>query len=241
MTTSVSDKASWISLAQPLYSGMPVAGPYPVVDFSASEYPVKDGYTKRESHMEMAVHVGTHIDAANHFVPTGRSIDQYPLSKFVGPGVALDVRREGRTALDRDELESIGASVEPGDIVLLIFGHGRHFGTETYRDHPYITPAAAEWLVERGVKLVGFDLMTPEMPVGMRSADFDYPVHQVLLGADVLVIENLAGGLESICGGRLEISAVPLPIRGSDGGPCVPIARPLTERPSAHRQAGFAP
>jgi arylformamidase len=223
MTTTTSTE--WIALAQPLYTGMPAPGPSGAVSFSAAERPIKDNCTVRVTRLDMATHVGTHVDAANHFIPHGRSIDRYPLEKFVGPGIALDVRRTGPQQLDRDELDAVGADVQPGDIVLLSFGYGRHFGTDTYREHPYITVGAAEWLVEREVKLVGFDLMTPDMPEPLRPDGFDWPVHQVLLGHDVLVMENLNGALDIVTGQRLEIFAAPMPIKGADGGPCVPIVR----------------
>jgi arylformamidase len=223
MTTSTS--TDWVSLAQTLYTGMPAPGPSGAVSFSATERPLKDNCTVRVTRLDMAAHVGTHIDAANHFIPSGRSIDQYPTEKFIGPGIALDVNRTGPTALDRAELDAVGDQVRPGDIVLLSFGYGRHFGTGAYREHPYITVGAAEWLVEREVKLVGFDLMTPDMPEPLRPDGFDWPVHQVLLGNDVLVMENLGGSLDGITGRRLEIFAAPMPIKGADGGPCVPIVR----------------
>lgn len=221
LTTST----EWIRLAQPLYTGMPAAGPSGPVGFTASERPIKDNCTVRVTRMDMAAHVGTHVDAANHFIPDGRSIDRYPTEKFVGPGIAIDVHRNGPQALDRDELDEVGGDVRPGDIVLFSFGYGRHFGTETYREHPYITVGAAEWLVEREVKLVGFDLMTPDMPEPLRPDGFDWPVHQVLLGHDVLVMENLSGALDDLLGQRLEIVAPPMPIEGADGGPCVPVVR----------------
>lgn len=215
----------WTSLAQTLYTGMPAPVNTGEVVFSASERVLGEQCAVRVSRLEMAAHVGTHVDAANHFIPSGKSIDQYDESKFTGSGLVLDVRRDEPSALERSELAELGADVKEGDIVLFCFGFGDKYGTPGYRRHPYLSVGAAEWLVERRVKLVGFDLMTPDMPEPLRPEGFDWPVHQVLLGNDVLVMENLSATLTDFVGQRLQISAAPMPIRGADGAPCVPLVR----------------
>lgn len=217
--------SEWTSLAQPLFTGMPAPVNTGEVVFSATERALGEQCTVRVSRLEMAAHVGTHVDAANHFIPSGRSIDQYDTTTFTGSCVVLDVRTDSPSALARTELAAVGDGVEPGDIVLFYFGFGDKYGTQAYRRHPYLSVEAAEWLVERQVKLVGFDLMTPDMPEPLRPRGFDWPVHQILLGNDVLVMENLSAALAEFVGQRLEISAVPMPIRGADGAPCVPVVR----------------
>lgn len=221
----VTTGSEWTGLAQTLYTGMPAPVNTGEVVSSASERVLGEQCTVRVSRLEMAAHVGTHVDAANHFIPSGKSIDQYDESKFTGSCVVLDVRRNSPSALARTELDALGTDVEPGDIVLFCFGFGDKYGTPAYRSHPYLSVEAAEWLVERQVKLVGFDLMTPDMPEPLRPEGFDWPVHQVLLGNDVLVMENLSATLTEFVGQRLEISAAPMPIRGADGAPCVPLVR----------------
>lgn len=217
----------WIQLGHQLTSGMSAAGPSGAVTFTSTSRSINDSRALTVTRMDMAVHVGTHIDAACHFIRGGCSMEMYPLSTFIGEGVVMDIRRSGVTAVSAADLADANPGVKQGDIVLLCFGYGRHFGTNKYRFHPYLTVDAAEWLHDHGAKLVGMDTLGPDLPEPVRPEGFSWPVHQTLLSGDVLIMENLTDDLEPLCGKRLEIHAVPLVIAGADGGPCSPIVRPL--------------
>src|SRR5207247_4728625 len=59
-----------------------------------------------------------------------------------------------------------------------------------YRDNPYLSNEAAQWLVRTGVRALGVDFAVdggPPKPPGQPK----YPVHLITLGADVCLIENL--------------------------------------------------
>lgn len=219
----------WVSLAQPLFEGMPRAAPHGDVRIWVDEHPtgLRDcaPTVARITHLEMAAHVGTHVDAANHFVAGGRTIDQYGIDHFSGPGVVLDVRRKGVVPLTAAELEEARPMVRQGDAVLLWFGYAERFSDQDYVDHPYLTPDAADWLLERGARLVGVDTVTPDMPGGHRPPGFDFPVHMRLLTPDVLIIENLGPGIAQLAGRRVDIAAAPFPIEGGDASPIAPVAR----------------
>jgi arylformamidase len=217
---------AWVDLSQPLFNGMPRAAAHGEPCFWVEELRDETGApVARITHLEMSAHVGTHVDAALHFVTGGRAIDQYPLDAFAGPGVALDVRRDGVTPLDADDLEAARPTVEPGDVVLLWLGYAERFRDASYADHPYLTAEAADWLVERGARLVGVDTITPDLPGPHRPRGFDFPVHRRLLGHDVLIVENLGPGLARLAGHRIEFRAAPFAIEGGDASPIVPLAR----------------
>ena len=223
--------SDWVDLSQPLFKGMPRAAAHGEPSFWVDEVAhetTAGEIVARITHLDMAAHVGTHVDAAIHFVPGGRTIDEYPLDAFSGPGVALDVRREGVEPLDAGELATAQPAVEPGDVVLLWFGYAERFRDEGYGDHPYLTADAADWLVERGVRLLGVDTVTPDLPGPHRPEGFDFPVHRRLLGSDVLIVENLGPGLAQLAGHRIEFRAAPFAIEGGDASPIVPLARALT-------------
>lgn len=218
----------WISLAQPLFNGMPRAAAHGDVSFEVEHHerpglpgPPVVSVTK----MEMAAHVGTHVDAARHFYRDGKTIDQYDPAVFAGPGVVLDLRREGVVGVSAAHLEAAQASVRRGDIVFVWFGYAERFRTPDYHDHPYLTADAAEWLVEREVRMVGVDTITPDVPPTHREPDHDFPVHMTLLGRDVLIVENLGPNLRRLANQRVEIVAVPFAICGADASPVVPLAR----------------
>ena len=128
--------------------------------------------------------------------------------------------------IDVPMLEAMSPHVRPGDILLLNAGWSQLTATELYHRHPYLSPQAAAWIVERGVKLLGIDFPTPDAPVEVRPADFDWPVHHILLSQGVLVAENLAN-LHTFDGCRIEVMFVPLRIQGADGAPARVLARPV--------------
>jgi kynurenine formamidase len=74
-----------------------------------------------------------------------------------------------------------------------------------------VTPDGARWLVERGVRLVGADTLSIE------PASDDYPVHRVLLGAGVVIVEGL--DLTAVTPGEYQLVCLPLRIVGGDGAP----------------------
>jgi kynurenine formamidase len=138
----------------------------------------RDGYTAYRLHS--GLHAGTHVDAPVHMVPGGKYIDDFPPDAFSGAGRLLDVR--GRSVIDEDTLAK--TVLEPGDILLLLTGHARLFGSEAYyRDHPLVTEGFARALVERRVKALGMDLPSPD--------SYPFEVHRILLGRDILLFENL--------------------------------------------------
>lgn len=90
------------------------------------------------------------------------------------------------------------------------------------------TPAAGQWLVDQGVKLLGVDCATPDQALAARTADFDWPVHKILLAHGTLIAENVAG-LEPLVGRRVEVFVGALGIRGSDGSPSRIAARAVAD------------
>jgi arylformamidase len=220
----------WVDLSQPMYEEMPRALPESEVCFTP-QY-IQTGPPEsavRITHLTLSTHVGTHVDAALHFLPGGRAIEEYPVDAFVGPGVVIDARRDGVVPVTRAEIEAMDPDVREGDIVFFCFGYGRRFGTPAYRDHPYLGDDTAGWLVERGVKLIGVDTTTPDLGGAHRPRDYAYPVHMTLLPRDILIIEHLGPRLEELIGRRVEVNAVPLPIRGGDGAPAPVIARAVSD------------
>ena len=167
-----------------------------------------------------AVHAGTHVDAPRHFIPGGPSIDQIDLAQVSGPAVCWDVERGADEAITVADLEACRPRAEAGDLVFVHTGWDVHFAGDhdAYNHHPYLSVEAADWLLQRRVKMICLDVATPDMPEAVRQAGFDWPVHHRLLGAGVLIAEHLAH-LELVAGRRFRALALPIPIVGSDGAP----------------------
>ena len=164
------------------------------------------------THLSAAVHLGTHVDAPHHFLNDGRTVEQLPLDVLVGPCYVTQLPDgvEDITAevLDRSEITS--------EMKRVLFGtRNSHYwakGESSFQtDFVGITEDGAEWLVERGVQLVGVDYLSVA-PYGESV-----PTHTVLLKAGVVVVEGL--NLSKIVRGFYDLYCLPLKIAGSDGAP----------------------
>lgn len=132
----------------------------------------------------------------------------------VGPGMpepAFELRR-----VEASDLQRAGEHVRAGDWVLLRTGFWSHYDDPAaYRRHPYLADDAARWLVERAVRGIVLDTLSPDAPHHLRGEDFPFPVHHALLGAGVLIVENAALGPLDVP--RCVLGVYPLLVRGGDG------------------------
>lgn len=160
-----------------------------------------------------SLHVGTHIDAPMHMIADGKPLSEIPIDRFMGRGFLIDARE--KTKIDTDLLEK--SLIEKGDILLIHTGFDRKFGQpEYYETFPPITENFAHQVVERGVKMVGLDCPSPDYP--------PFLTHKILLGKEVLIIENMTG-LENLIGVK-NFEVIALPVRfESDGSPARVVAR----------------
>ncbi|QQR55212.1 cyclase family protein [Candidatus Peregrinibacteria bacterium] len=148
--------------------------------------------------LKTSMHVGTHMDAPLHMLPNGKRINEYDVDHFFGRGHLIDARGK---AIDLDLLE--GQSISKGDIVLILTGFSKIFGTpEYYESYPEISETFASKMVELGVHIVGTDTPSPD-----RSP---FAIHKILLGSDILIIENLTH-LEALLGQEpFTVTALPV-------------------------------
>jgi kynurenine formamidase len=151
-------------------------------------------------------HTGTHVDAQSHFLANGNRVENEPLKKFAGEALVIDASRKHGEGITRQDLEN--HKVNAGDIILLYTGTG---GTATR--FAYLEVSAAEWVVEHSVKCVGIDTLSLE-----KYGRKDAPVHKMLLGKNIGIVENLAN-LEKFVNRRLFFVCLPLPLGGADGSP----------------------
>ena len=159
-----------------------------------------------------SVHLGTHVDAPRHFLNDGNTVEQLPLEVLTGPCYVTQLPDgiEAITAevLDRTEITS--------EMKRVLFGTSNsHYwakGESRFQtDFVAITEDGAEWLVERGIQLVGVDYLS------VAPYEESIPTHTVLLKAGVVIVEGL--NLANIMRGFYDLYCLPLKIAGSDGAP----------------------
>ncbi|MCX2727408.1 cyclase family protein [Thermomicrobium sp. 4228-Ro] len=169
----------------------------------------------RVTRMTLGSHSGTHIDAPSHFFADGRSITDYPAARFILPAILVQLPDlADDAAIPFPLLRECVPGSPTGQAVLLATGWDRYWGTDRYFRHPYLSEEAATWLAEARAALVGIDALNVDSTV--QGTDH---AHAHLLGADVLIVENLRG-LRTVPPGRDYLFVcLPLPLEGADGAP----------------------
>lgn len=175
---------------------------------------MSDGHYCNLSHLSLGSHAGTHVDAPYHFVADGVTVDALPLEILIGKARVATV--PVRDAVGREHLEALDLR---DDIRLLIktrnSGALRHAFQE---DFVYLTPDAATYLAQAGLKLVGIDYLSID-----RHASKDHPAHHALLEAGVVVVEGL--DLSQVEPGEYDMTCLPLRVAGADGAPARVVLR----------------
>lgn len=173
---------------------------------------INAGASANVSYLSAGVHIGTHVDAPHHFMNDGSTVEQLPLEVLTGPCFVIQLP-DGIEAITAKVLDSLSL---PADITRILFGtsnsHLWVHGEKKFQEgFVAITVDGAEWLVERGVKLVGVDYLSvaPYMDSG--------PTHRTFLGAGVVIVEGL--DLSAVPIGFYELYCLPLKLLGSDGAP----------------------
>jgi kynurenine formamidase len=186
------------------------------------------------------MHHGTHVNAPLHLVQGGAGVGELPLDLFFGTGPVLSIPKGEWEYIEPADLEAAGPSPGAGDIVVINTGWHHGYGDDMrYFGHgPGLSVAGAEWLVARGVKLVGIDTPTVDHPLATSLAqrhrgigplivelprryrertgrlpadDFPawMPAHRALLRAGIPTIENVGGEVDDVNGLRCAFQAFP--------------------------------
>ena len=174
---------------------------------------ISKGNRSNVSRLTCGVHTGTHMDAPIHFIEGGAAIEDLPLEVLVGPAVVAEI-------LDVDTItpDCLEALALPSDTTRLLFKTSNsqlwadpHH--KFYTDYVALTPQAAEWIVQKGICLVGVDYLSVQ-----RFDDPEPLTHRTLLEAGVVVVEGL--NLREVTPGRYpQLICLPINLVGSDGAP----------------------
>ncbi len=161
--------------------------------------------------LRLSAHSGTHLDFPAHFFPNGQRAGDYPAGRFLLPALVIDAGPD--LALGPDILD--GIATVPGEALLF---RTRNSETGSFRgpDFPEtfaaLTPDLARECVRREISLVGLDALSVE-----PLTDPAYPVHHILLGAGVLILEGL--DLRKAPLGRATLCCLPLAMPDAEASP----------------------
>ena len=137
--------------------------------------------------IEMVANTGTYVDSPFHRYENGKDLSELPLES-VADLECLVVRIDSGAGPRIDEIP-LAASQVRGKAVLFHTGWDRHWRTDQYFEgHPHLTERAAEWLAKAGAAIVGIDSLNID-----SIATGERPVHTVLLGNDIPIVEHMRG------------------------------------------------
>ena len=198
-----------IDISMPLFPGMPSFPGDP--EFTSNRLrSISAGDPYNISGLSFGSHAGTHVDPPVHFIPGGHTTDQLDLAALNGACRVVDVDLRA-PSVGPDDVARI-----PEDCHRVLFRTANSPRWKSslafFPDYVGLTPAAADALVERKVRLVGIDSLSIE-----NDTSGHFPVHHTLLGGGTLILEGLLLGAAPAGGYTLE--CLPLRIRGGDGGP----------------------
>lgn len=162
------------------------------------------------SRISFGSHTGTHVDAAKHFFDHGQTVDQIELTKLIGPAILIAVD-DGLASVTAEELKrhDIGTHTR-----VLIRTRNSSYNTEIEfrQDYTFLAPDGAEYLVNKGVELVGVDYLSVE-----QFHSGHHRTHLTLLGKSIVIVEGL--NLKGIEPREYEFICLPLRLEGLDGAP----------------------
>ena len=210
-----------IDLTFTLEDGFPNYPILPRMEFKQIMKIGVDGSPSNVTQISMPSHGGTHFDAPIHQVEGATAVDEVSIERCVGSAVMLDFsHKHGAESLSisLDEIEKYDARVREGDIVVLNTGCYAH--PDEFKNFGHLSIEAAEWLVRKNITLLAVDTPSVDLKV---SHDGKMPVHQIILGSDIPIVESLAN-LDKISEERFIFVGLPLKIKGGDGAPCRAIA-----------------
>ncbi len=188
------------------YPGLPAPEISTHLSREAAEEIYGPGITFTIGMLTICTNTGTYLDVPFHRFAGGHDLAALPLERVAGvPAVCLD--RRGVTTIDLEPDEVAGLA---GHAVLIRTDHSRHFGTDSYADaHPHLSARAAQVLVDAEVSCVGIDSLNIDGTKGGER-----PVHTILLGNDIPIVEHLTN-LDQLPAGGFTFTAAPPKIEGA--------------------------
>jgi arylformamidase len=172
---------------------------------------IEEGADANLTRVDMSLHTGTHVDAPYHFLKKGKGVETLPLQALTGRTYVLHL--PDVDVIDAQVLSK--AEIPPRTRRLLFRTRNSEYWakgeSDFQKDYVGIDSSGAEYLVQRGLKLVGVDYLS------VAPFEETRQTHEILLKAGIVIVEGL--DLSRIAQGRYTLYCLPLKIKGVDGAP----------------------
>jgi arylformamidase len=173
---------------------------------------IEDGANANVSFFSASAHTGTHVDAPYHFLPGGNTVENLPLDALIGPVQVIQITSDIEV-ITAEVLQQL--KIEP--VVERVLFKTKNSELWNNPEAPFnthfvgIDESGARFLVDHKVKLVGIDYLSISPYKKSR------PIHEVMLGAGMVIIEGL--NLSGVSAGKYTLCCLPLKLKGADGAP----------------------
>jgi arylformamidase len=153
----------------------------------------------------------------------GKSLSQFPIDKFIGSAIVIPC--QGKQEISLEYLYTFNRKIAKVDFVLFYTGWQYRWNTKGYFDDcPIPTREAATWLTGFNLKGVGVDAFSLDRMISAYKVNEEnLPNHHILLGKDILLIENLTN-LDKLSDRPFSFQCLPLKVENADGSPVRAIA-----------------
>lgn len=175
------------------------------------------------SKIEMLLHTGSHVDFTRHVQEDGETAVDVALDRVFGDALVVDLSFAGPNhEISVADMEQHATDVRPGDIVLVRTDWTeKHWGDfpTYYMESPFCAPEAAQWLVDRGAKAIGFDCFSEHCA---RLPDFtseDFIIHKIILENGAILMQQLTNFSQLPTGVRFSFFGPFIKITGAEGAP----------------------
>lgn len=215
----------YIDLTHPIHEGMITAPApwHPPVEVSQLGRHCLEG---RESYkVVLGTHTGTHMDTPAHMVENGSPrIDKIPLDLHFGKAKIIRLEKGSYEKITAEDLIGSGVNIEKGDRIIVRTGWYKTWGTQKFfREYPCFTPEAAQYLIDKGIRLISMDTPSPDDPLDKLEPGQPNPMHYAFLSKGIFINEYLTN-LDEIPVDEFEFVMLPLLVQGMDGFPVRAVA-----------------
>jgi arylformamidase len=188
------------------YPGLPAPRMSTFLSRQASAGRYAEGTTFDIGMVELCTNTGTYLDVPFHRFADGHDLTGLDLDRCANLAATV-VPVTSHVAIEPHVLGDLDLE---GQAVLFHTGWSQHWGSERYlsNDHPYLTEATVDALIEGGVTMVGIDSLNIDDTVGGER-----PAHTKLLAAAVPIVEHLTN-LDRVPITGARFSAVPPKLAG---------------------------
>ncbi len=163
------------------------------------------------SKLTLSAHLGTHVDTPVHFVAQGKTLDDYPIERWIVPAHVASIN--SREVIQPADLANL--DLRPGDALLLKTLNstsGLCTSGVFSKSFVHMSAETADFCVARKLSLVGIDYASVD-----KYKAKGFPAHHKLLENEILILEGI--NLKDVPPGRYTLFCLPLKIKGAEGAP----------------------